>query len=439
MIGDTRDVHVVTVSTIPVARLVAIAMLLAASLLAMAVFDTGTGRYVPTGSVLGFQGPSYFYVTGLWTFVGCACMGVATVTGWREYKVRADVEHLTIGSRWFLSIGKRERNVPLQSIRVVTFRRHPGPGAIAGVVVGCGWTGFLLQLSIPTMLLPFSQGIQVTGIVLAVVASLVMACCFISAWRPGLLVSVIHDAGEEELRFPGTVRPGDVEATIASMLSKAGLDRVLPVGGDQVHPRGGLLSQKSVEWVVNVGIACFGLVADVLITTGLVLVPINHVIAWSLVCFGLLMTGVLKNEDTNARWMHSHAMDSRRELLHITRERLLVLPLAISMVAVGCAAYLAGKMAGMAARGATVPAVQIIVHAVLATMLMAWAVHVTLPRGDEGEKGLSGKAISPRIAMFSFSIRIIRWTPRPVSWPVARALLGVVFVGAMFLSGLASL
>ncbi|MBN2151929.1 MAG: hypothetical protein JW839_10810 [Candidatus Lokiarchaeota archaeon] len=204
---------------LPAWNILAACIMLAASIATLLVFTAGDGRYVPTGSVLGFQGPSYFYVTGFW--------GILLSLGW-GISIATKLKRLSISARRDGAILLRERVIgktreviiPPEGLKAFFVDRHPSPGGVAWLVIGFGWLAFLLQLAMPNFQLPFLEH-PVTGMTLLVFGGCIAATAVMGVSRPGLCLVLMDAAACHFIKLPGVISAETLASEMTTALEKS--------------------------------------------------------------------------------------------------------------------------------------------------------------------------------------------------------------------------
>nr|MDO8115900.1 hypothetical protein [Candidatus Sigynarchaeota archaeon] len=236
--------------------------------------------------------------------------------------------------------------------------------------------------------------------------------------------------------FPGTARAGEVESALVQLF----VNNRFHVVSDARCNRNAISTAGPVsrmfDWLVNIGLVCLGIVMDVLVISGFHVVPMNHVIAWSIACYGFIMLCVLCNESGNSRPSHSYAPTDNVGKMDVANGHVLVLPLVIAMNGIAFAAYLLGNMAGSALLGSKVPVASIIVYVLLVTVLSWWVLHETFPRGDVNHFTSSSRRYTKRITVFLFSIHQGSCKLMIRDFFFLKVLLGIAVVGGCFIAGL---
>jgi hypothetical protein len=214
-----RDGISLSTETLPVWNIVATCIMLVASILTLLVFTADAGRYVPTGSVMGFEGPSYFYITGLWGLVIAACWGVSTAGKLKRLSISAREDGALLVREHV--IGRtRELAIRAGDLKAIMIKRYPSAGHVAWLVIALGWLAFILQFAVPNLQLPF-VGFPVAGTTLLVFGGFMAGTAVIGVTRPGFHVVIIDAAASHVIKLPGVTSAVILADRIAMALEKA--------------------------------------------------------------------------------------------------------------------------------------------------------------------------------------------------------------------------
>jgi hypothetical protein len=316
---QARDGITLSTEILPVWNIVATVMMLSASIVTLLVFTADSGRYIPTGSVMGFQGPSYFYITGIWGLVVSICWGFSTAGKLKRLSISTREDGALLVRERVIG-GSRELAIPAGDLKAIVFKRHPSAGHVAWLVIAIGWLAFILQFAVPNFQLPFA-GVPVAGTTLLVFGVCVTWTAVIGVTRPGFHVVIIDAAASLVIKLPGVTSAVTLADRIAMALEKPFKMHpgVLPWPGSEV---------KSNAWYRTLllgatGFLILGVVNVALLLAGSSLPLLNQGSAWVMVISGCLGMIACKNRG-NALSLHTRvaSQDSAAWVGHCTGPRL---------------------------------------------------------------------------------------------------------------------
>nr|MDO8111722.1 hypothetical protein [Candidatus Sigynarchaeota archaeon] len=186
---------------IPVWNFIVVALIATGSIVTYLLFSTDIGRYVTTGSVLGFEGPSYFYVTGFYGFFIAVISVPVILSKLKRVKISMDGIQIKFQERFLFNI--KEIEIQVDSIRLILFKAFPGTGTCSWFVISITWMAFIVQLAVANSLLPFSTGFPVVTIGLLIFAGCMMTASIILITRSGIKLIVYDAQAKHVLELPG--------------------------------------------------------------------------------------------------------------------------------------------------------------------------------------------------------------------------------------------
>ncbi len=279
-----RDGISLSTEILPVWNIVATCMMLVASILTLLVFTADVGRYVPTGSVLGFEGPSYFYITGLWGLVIVACWGVSTAGKLKRLSISAREDGALLVREHV--IGRtRELAIRARDLKAIMIKRYPSAGHVAWLVIAIGWLAFILQFAVPNFQLAF-VGFPVAGTTLLVFGGLMAGTAVIGVVRPGFHLVIIDSAATHVIKLPGVLSPRTVLARLCTFVLDAGLVSLNPPGKPDQRDKPCL--QQQVLVIGALGILAASIVNIALLLVGNTLPVLNQGSSWAMFVSGCI-------------------------------------------------------------------------------------------------------------------------------------------------------
>src|SRR5271157_1171814 len=263
---------------LPTWNIVAIAFMLAGSITSLISFTTMIGRHVPTGSVMGFEGPSYFYITGIWGFVLCAFWIIPVIVNWKQVHITID-ESSNINITETYLRGKKELVIPVENVALVTVKRFPSAGNVTWLVMAIGWTAFVVQFAVSNFRLPF-MSFPLAGTILVIFASCVMVTGVIAVARPGMKLVFYDATARHVISFPGINDATKIMQKIAAILEERYILIDRENHANPIHDLARIIVNLSwiVAGIVNVGLLLSENTSSVL----------NQGSAWALVITGVL-------------------------------------------------------------------------------------------------------------------------------------------------------
>lgn len=147
-------------------------ILLAVSVLTQVVYTAGSGRYIPTGSVLGFQGVSFFFITGLGGYLVAGLLLVSAIRKWKTITLALEGSLVRFTSKGVFT--RQEHSLAREEISIVYENTAPSLGGLLGWIGGFGWAAVLFQFAIPFLAVG-GVGILTGGVVLLFM-SVLLAC-----------------------------------------------------------------------------------------------------------------------------------------------------------------------------------------------------------------------------------------------------------------------
>ncbi len=194
-------------------------MMLAASIVTLLVFTADEGRYVPTGSVLGFQGPSYYYITGFWGVIISVCWGISTTAKLKRLEIFAREDGAMLVREQVIG-RSREMAIPAGDLKAILIKQHPSSGHVAWLVIAFGWFAFILQFAIPNLQLPFAE-FPAAGTALLVFDGCMVGTAVIGVWRPGIHIVLIDAAARHVIKMPGVTSAAALASKMTLALESA--------------------------------------------------------------------------------------------------------------------------------------------------------------------------------------------------------------------------
>lgn len=272
-----------TLRVAPVADLVNAGILALVSILALVTFTTDAGRYVPTGSVLGFQGVSHFYITGAPALVLAIVYLVLVLCSLKTVTLASEPEGVVVTERFLLAT--RHATIPTVDVKAIVIDGTPRGTVTGWLVAGIAWVAFLVQQAVPTLALP------PTGAVLLAFAGGLVAVMGIRAWKPGTRLHVITPATRLVLRLPSpwTRAGNEAIARMTAFWTGHGMDPV-----DQAAAGSSKASSKHALLLLVLpatAVVTWSIVNVVLLLTGNPLAMANQVTCWAMVLAAIVSCG----------------------------------------------------------------------------------------------------------------------------------------------------
>lgn len=271
---------------LPFIPLIAFVLLLIATLLTLNTFGLDIGRHVETGSTFGFQGPSYFYVTGLFS---------AIITIILFFYFFARIRYVNI--KWYeekvhlldIHVFPRRTRVNHGEVRALLFRRFPSSSMICKALVVTSYLAYILQLAVLNFNLPYIDGIPVTGLTLLAFVVLFASALLLGLLKPGLRVVLLCESRKIVFNFPGLLFPKRVISTFQEAFK--GLVPITHPCKDKDEKRQFLYKVAfGISWL---GFGIYQLTELLLVSSAAIL---NQASAWILILIGALMLLRLLNE-----------------------------------------------------------------------------------------------------------------------------------------------
>ena len=184
---------------LPIAHLISISILIVLGIGTLLTFGTDIGRYVPTGSVLGFQGPSYFYVSGLFAFLISISWIIYILFNCKKLTLESlNEKKLVVKERKIL--GERLFSNPYGEIKLIHIKRMPGNRAKA-------WFVFLMVLVSVNVELAFAnaeiEGGNLTSVMLFLFSACLSIVALLNLFKPGVKVRIFTTKARLIINFPG--------------------------------------------------------------------------------------------------------------------------------------------------------------------------------------------------------------------------------------------
>ncbi|MBD3186570.1 hypothetical protein GF325_07075 [Candidatus Bathyarchaeota archaeon] len=266
----------------PWSLIIAAGFMLASCVLTLVAFTLGSGRFVPTGSILGFQGPSYFYLTGLPAGV-IAFMLLGKVLGSiKSISVKATRDSVHVSER---KIFKKTRYTILKDeLRLVSFKHLPGPRSVAWFIM----SSLLLLVSLEFLAAnPVFQGVagNVTAFLVLVLHGILIAIAItVPLLHPGLKIMIFTSSGKFLLRLPGICQGKRVQSRFLNMMEKAADLSLQPSTGELHMAKGDI--NRAIGF--NAGFFCLGVIGMVGILLNSNAIVVNVASAWIMVMVGIV-------------------------------------------------------------------------------------------------------------------------------------------------------
>ena len=286
----------------PAWNLVGIIALLVGSVISLIVFTSMIGRHVPTGSVEGFQGPSYFYITGLWGFIVSASWIIPFIGNMKRVHMKIDASgNITITESHLR--GKKELIIPMDGVSLVICKRFPSAGNVAWLVAAIGWTAFIIQFAVPNFQLPFMI-FPLVGTLLVIFAACVMVTGLLAVVRPGLKLAIYDATARHIISFPGIIDAAKLAQKIAGFLDERYILLDRENHANPIHDIARVIVNSS--WIVA------GIVNVALLIGANTTSVFNQGSAWAIAITGLL--GLLEWRNRKNSLQTSSLVPRAREL-----------------------------------------------------------------------------------------------------------------------------
>lgn len=266
----------------PWSLIIAAGFMLASCVLTLVAFTLGRGRHVPTGSILGFQGPSYFYLTGLPAGVIAFMLLGKALGSIKNISVTATGDSIHVSER---KIFKKTRRVILKDeLRLVSFKHLPSPRSVAWFII----SSLLLLVSLEFLAAnPVFQGTTGNGtafLVLALHGILIAIAITVPLLHPGLKIMIFTSSGKFLLRLSGIFQRKRVQSRFLNMMEKAGDLPLQPSTGELHMAKGDI--NRAIGF--NAGFFGLGLVGMVGILLNSNAIVVNVASAWIMVMVGIV-------------------------------------------------------------------------------------------------------------------------------------------------------
>jgi hypothetical protein len=286
--SQRQDVAAFSNEILPFWNLAAMGLMLVGSILTLLVFTADTGRYVPTGSVMGFQGGSYFYITGFWGIIITICWGCSIIAKLKRFSISSGegctllIQEHTIGSNRVLTI-------PASNLKAIVYKHYPSAGHVAWLVIAIGWFAFIVQFALPNFQLPFA-GFPTAGTALLIFSGCLIGSAIIGVTRPGLHLVILDTVAIHVIKLPGLISTASVAARISKVIQNATLMRL--AGSPNIVSDGNVSILHRATLYGALGFLVLGIVNIGLLLACSALPVLNQGSSWAMIisgCIGLLV------------------------------------------------------------------------------------------------------------------------------------------------------
>jgi len=394
-----QEVIALTTEILPVWNIIATCIMLVASITTLIVFTADAGRYVPAGSVLGFEGPSYFYITGFWGFILATGWGISIACKLKRFSISACDD----GAMLFREqvIGKaRELTIPKAALKAVLVKQHPSGGNIFWFVVSFGWFAFILQFAIPNFQLPFLE-FPAAGITLLVFGGCTAITAVIGTWKPGFRLIIIDLTACHVIEIPGVIASAALASKLIDALEKS--FKLHPI----IQSRSGFyMKTNGWFWILLSGSGCFlilGAANVVLLLANSSLPSVNLISAWIIMIVGGLGLILWKNRGND---LLLHLRVPFQASVAWTGNHYAPKPWMLGIGSVGCVIlwYFFGLNLHFVVTGLDVNTGKVLSIGFISLLYMSWCIHFGLETSRTVLVN-SGDAYSIKISAFSLSVQ----------------------------------
>ncbi|MFX0101981.1 MAG: hypothetical protein ACFFCS_20615 [Candidatus Hodarchaeota archaeon] len=274
---------------IPYVPLMSFCFFLIGTIMTHQVFGFEIGRHVEMGSTLGFQGPSYFYVTGIFSYICAFLIFVYILLHLGCMKISCNKNGVHLLDKRLI---RKRTQVSHAEVKALLFRRFPSSSMIFKALLITPYLAFIVLSATLNFRVPYIEGIPITGITLALFAILITLPVALSLVKPGLRVVLLCESRKIVLNFPGILS----QKIIISAFQDAFKD-LIPMDNSVVNQKGKKHFLKKLAFsAITLGFGIYQLVELLSVSTTAIL---NQASAWILILLGsLMMLRLLKEKNS---------------------------------------------------------------------------------------------------------------------------------------------
>ncbi|MHA1792903.1 MAG: hypothetical protein ACTSVI_09690 [Promethearchaeota archaeon] len=191
---------------LPLSHLSGILLLLISLLISIYTFSANSGRHVPTGSILGFQGPSYFYCTGLISLITLIFWIPTLISRFKVIKISSNVEKLEIEVHEKSIFRRQDEKFTTENLKTVFFKKYPRRAIFWILTIMAPLFFFNIQMIHVNFSLPFIRTLPVTGLTLLAFDAIFGGVIFLFIRYPGITIIFLTIEKKIKIKLPGVIR-----------------------------------------------------------------------------------------------------------------------------------------------------------------------------------------------------------------------------------------
>ncbi|MHA1714737.1 MAG: hypothetical protein ACTSXP_03760 [Promethearchaeota archaeon] len=298
MTREKEKVKTFKFSCVPVHLAITFLLFLSAGIISLIFFTTSYGRHVPTGSVLGFESVSYFYVSGFPLLILCLSSIPYLVGQFKAFEIsRNDDDALIKIIEKLWSLKKKNIEIPMKDLVSYCFKRFPGTKSLILFFFFIPYFSLNLRLIVSNFLLPYTNGISKPAVIELVCLVLVMTGVILVLARPNIMLELYCTTMKVSLKFPRSLGGfNKISKKIQEILSAVAVeikeDCNPNINKNHYGKNAGLYRQdkrRIIAVIVAIVWFGFGLWNLYLIKTVSIITLLNEGSAWVSISLGIIL------------------------------------------------------------------------------------------------------------------------------------------------------